>query len=593
MAERERAAAGKEKRGAPPRLSLRRAQSASAGALVAACEVLGWEARRAGREASSAELHWLARDAQACDVLADPARRKAGVAVSRMAGAHAACAKAATNAALARARALCPGSAIGRCWPESYELPAQAMQLREAMRESGDAFWIVKPDAGAHGDGIFLSNDWERVLRGTTAREKSKSGAGDGAHVVQRYVADPALLEGKKFDLRLYVLLTRPPGDLRAPDCVRAYLCREGLVRVCASEYAPPREEAAPRLCAHLTNYSLNKSAGGFELAEGADEGSKRSLSSVLELLAGSAGGAERVFHEIAELASAVAGATCHSIAAAELLAPWPHSTDVDSCFQVLGMDVLLDSRLKPWLLELNAHPSLAVDAVVPLAEGVEGIPPGGTRPCRCKEMLTKLHYHLPSPVDMLVKRRVLSGALEIVRRERRGLEALGGEHGGRAFVPVLTPGRAPAARPDGEGGPAARAAAAAPGSRPFELLDTLYACMCAVLEAAPAGGRTRYALSTPRLRRLLERAGVLCHAEVDVVLPDADGGRATAGRPGEGAVGDAHAAYGAFGSFVDDVVVRVAAQSRRATGAALHRAVRVAAHALLEASAGATPPLP
>ena len=116
---------------------------------------------------------------------------------------------------------------------------------------------------------------------------------------------------------------------------------------------------------------------------------------------------------------------------------------------------------------------------------------------------------------------------------------------------------------------------------------------MCAVLEAAPAGGCTRYALSTPRLRRLLERAGVLCHAEVDVVLPDASGGRATAGRAGEEAVGDAHAAYGAFGSFVDDVVVRVAAQSRRTTGAALHRAVRVAAHALLEASAGATSPLP
>ena len=35
-------------------------------------------------------------------------------------------------------------------------------------------------------------------------------------------------------------------------------------------------------------------------------------------------------------------------------------------CFQVFGFDVILDESLKPHLLEVNAGPSLAMDAVVP-----------------------------------------------------------------------------------------------------------------------------------------------------------------------------------------------------------------------------------
>ncbi len=69
--------------------------------------------------------------------------------------------------------------------------------------------------------------------------------------VVSEYISNPLLVNGLKFDLRIYVGIT-------CFNPLRIYMYEEGLVRFATEKYEPNFDNAES-LFAHLTNYSLNK----------------------------------------------------------------------------------------------------------------------------------------------------------------------------------------------------------------------------------------------------------------------------------------------------------------------------------------------
>lgn len=90
----------------------------------------------------------------------------------------------------------------------------------------------------------------------------------------------PLLIDGLKFDCRLYVLVL-------SVDPLRIYLFKEGLARFSTDAYQAPSKKNLSNLYMHLTNYAINcKNKGVFKFNQGLEEsstGHKRTFTSILE----------------------------------------------------------------------------------------------------------------------------------------------------------------------------------------------------------------------------------------------------------------------------------------------------------------------
>lgn len=88
---------------------------------------------------------------------------------------------------------------------------------------------------------------------------------------------EPLLLDGLKFDVRLYVLIT-------SCDPLKLFLFHEGIVRL-ATEPFEESQNTMENMFVHLTNYAINKdNADKFKSPANAldDEGHKRSFQTIL-----------------------------------------------------------------------------------------------------------------------------------------------------------------------------------------------------------------------------------------------------------------------------------------------------------------------
>ena len=122
--------------------------------------------------------------------------------------------------------------------PETFILPGDRRALKRNF--SSQSLWIVKPPASARGLGIKVISSWAQVPKKKPV-------------IVSRYISNPLLIQKRKFDLRLYVLVT-------SFDPLRIYLYEEGVVRFAAEPYrASVTSKKLKNKFIHLTNYSISK----------------------------------------------------------------------------------------------------------------------------------------------------------------------------------------------------------------------------------------------------------------------------------------------------------------------------------------------
>lgn len=100
--------------------------------------------------------------------------------------------------------------------PDSFLLPDEVQDLEMHMRHFPNHTFICKPSRGCGGDGITLARKFSDLPKKSFNQE----------YLVQRYIDNPLLINNKKFDLRLYVVI-------KGVNRIEAYMCDEGIARFC------------------------------------------------------------------------------------------------------------------------------------------------------------------------------------------------------------------------------------------------------------------------------------------------------------------------------------------------------------------------
>jgi tubulin---tyrosine ligase len=76
--------------------------------------------------------------------------------------------------------------------------------------------WIVKPGENSNrGNGIEVINELNSFVSILRKQEKHADGNAK-TYIVQKYIENPLLYKGRKFDIRHFMIITRLHGVMRA-----------------------------------------------------------------------------------------------------------------------------------------------------------------------------------------------------------------------------------------------------------------------------------------------------------------------------------------------------------------------------------------
>lgn len=227
-----------------------------------------------------------------------------------------------------------------RIFPRSWCLPADYGDFQAFCRQKKNKTYIAKPDSGCQGKGIFVTKNPKDIK--------------PGEHMIcQQYLSKPFTLDGFKFDLRIYVLVTRC-------DPLRIFVYKDGLARFATVKYVEPTASNVGDVCMHLTNYAINKHSKDFVRDD--NIGSKRRIVTVNRWFEENNYPIDKIWADIEDVIIKTIIA-CHPVLKHNYRSCFAGHSRTSACFEILGFDVMLDRKLKPWLLEVNHSPSFHTDA--------------------------------------------------------------------------------------------------------------------------------------------------------------------------------------------------------------------------------------
>ena len=207
-----------------------------------------------------------------------------------------------------------------------------------AAKQRGECMWIVKPAHLNRGRGIRVFNSPRAVEVFLRSKQMPNP------WVVQKYIENPLLLNGRKFDIRQLVLVTSDQ---------RVYMYRDSYVRTSSVAFDAANVEDRS---IHLVNDAVQSKFETYGRFEDANKLSFPELQQLLDDLPLPDG---RKLTVEQDLWPAMRTTTAHvfSCALSQCFAPAPVGGGM---FELFGLDFMVDLAGRLLLIEVNTQPALA-----------------------------------------------------------------------------------------------------------------------------------------------------------------------------------------------------------------------------------------
>ncbi|XP_070207310.1 protein polyglycylase TTLL10-like [Littorina saxatilis] len=245
-------------------------------------------------------------------------------------------------------------------FPETYKLDERNDRATFLDLYQDGEMWICKPVGMNQGKGIFLLRTREEIDNLLADRDAKKEvtkhfSRPPMVRIVQRYLTNPLLLEGRKFDIRAYMLVAST-----APYLV---LFHHGYIRLSCLKY----NDNDTNLTTHLTNQFVQKKDPTYKDVKEDTTWTMAKFNDYINKHCAEEKGLEEdwTYNTLTKHMQRIMLHCFNSV---------KHKLQCKlGYFDLYGLDFMVDTDMKVWLIEINANPALHVNCEA-LKEVIPGV---------------------------------------------------------------------------------------------------------------------------------------------------------------------------------------------------------------------------